>query len=519
MRIYLLTVFLLTLCTAPLEAAEAPPRDIRALIILGLEKNIGLRVERINIPLSAEEIKIESAAFDPEFFASTEFKEESIPLSFSSLFSQFVSTKTDLLSGQMSLRKRFESGFAAAFSLRSERTTDNNSSDDLNPRYRTALLLDLTQPLLRNFGTGVNTTQLMLSRNQRQQRSYRYFLQAQSLALQVETLGLQLAGEVEIVKLRKEAVRLAQELYAANQRRFDLGVIPVSDVQQAETDLANRELNLSLALQSQELLLEQLDRELDHSLPANFSADTIYRANAVATARVEPDLPDFTPLFMAAKEKRLDLKISGLEIENSTLQKNFFKNQQQPQLDFKLQGGLNGLSGKSRNTVAPNRFDGNWEDSFSSALDVDGYQWQVGLEFSLPLGNRSAKARFQQAALQERQASLRKRDLESVLQQELLQKQTVLQRAAEQFSIARRFRSLAEKSFQQEQRRLEEGLSDTFRIILFQNNMINAKIDQITALTQYRRAVAQMNFSRGIILEQHGITVQADAEEANLETM
>ncbi len=511
MRLLGIAVLFLLLIAGSAVAVSASSVDIRELIILGLEKNIGLQVERINIPLSSEEIKVEAAVFDSELFATAGYEQSSVPQSLST--SQADSYDSDQLVGQFGLRKGYESGLSAAVSLGSERL------EALEPRYRTALLLDLSQPLLRNFGSAVNTTQLQLSRNQLKQARYTYFLQAQSLALQVETLALQFFSDLEVVKLRRQAVQLAEKLYAANQRRLEAGVIPISEVQEAETDLANRELNLSLALQAQELSLEQLNRYLDYSLPADYSSRAAVSVAAITPAKVEPDLPEFEQLFSAAREQRLDLKISAIDIDNSSLQSRYAANQQLPQFDLKLQGGLNGLSGDSRSTTTASDYAGSWGDSFSSMSAADGYQWRAGFEFTLPLDNQAAKARFRQAKLRERQATYRKRDLEAALKQELQQQQTVLQRAAEQFGIASRFEALAEKSFQQEQRRLEEGLSDTFRIILFQTNMINAKIDRITALTQYQLAVAKMNFSRGIILEQHGITILADAEEAPLETL
>ena len=274
-----------------------------------------------------------------------------------------------------------------------------------------------------------------------------------------------------------------------------------------------------MALQAQELSREQLNRQLDFFLPVDFSALEVSRANSVEDVRITLALPDFDQMFNSAKSKRLDLKISNLQIENSALQKSFFNNQQRPQLDFNLQGGLNGLAGDERSLASSSAYSDSWGDSVSSMAASDGYQWKAGLKFSVPLGNRSAKARFRQAALLERQANYRKRDLESALKEELLQQTTVLKRSTEQFEIADRFQKLAEKSLQQEQRRVQEGLSDTFRLILFQNNMINAKIDRINALTLYHLALAQMNFSRGIILEYHGINVKHGAEEANFETI
>ena len=240
MMIRWLLILLILVWAVPVWSANETKKSVRELIIIGLDKNIGLQVESINVPVSEEAIKVEAAVFDTEFFAGAEYINDSTPQSLA--LSPIDRFDSDRFVGQMGLRKSFESGLAATFSLGTDRISDNNFSEDLDPRYRTALLLDLTQPLLRNFGSSVNTTQLQLSKNQNQQQSYNYFLQAQNVALQIETLAVRFASDTEIVKLRKEAVALANELYVANKRRFDSGVIPVSEVQEAQTDLANREL-------------------------------------------------------------------------------------------------------------------------------------------------------------------------------------------------------------------------------------------------------------------------------------
>ncbi len=494
--------------------ANDSPESIRDLIIIGLKRNLGLQVERINVPTLQQSTIIEHAFFDPEFFAATEYQESSSPTS--SLFSLSDTSDTDALGAQMGLRKQFTSGMVGTFSLSTERASDNSIIDGLDPRYRSALILDLTQPLLRNFGASANTTKLQVSQNQHKQAALGYFFQAQTLALKIELLAQQLVNEAEVIRLRKEAVDLSRELYQANKKRFESGVIPVSEVQEAETEQARRELSLSLAMQDFELRFEDLNRELNYALPERFDPGSLYRDPAeIITLK----LPVFGDLYAQTLEKRLDLQISELDLTNRRLQADFFTNQLKPQLDLKLQGGLNGLSGQERTPNSSARYTGNWGESFSSLARAEGYQWGAGLQFSIPLGNREAKARQRQAVLQQKQEKYRKRDLEAALKQELLQQQTNLQRALEQIEIADRFQSLAEKTVRQEERRLEEGLSDTFRMLIIQQNMINAKIDRINALTQYHLALAQMNFTRGIILESHGIDVKLENQETDFENM
>jgi len=504
---------LMMFCSGNNVAAEPVPANVRELIIIGLEYNFDLQVERLNIPLAEAEVVVNDALFDAELFAATSISETSTPLS--SSLSLINKSEITLTSGQVGLRKLYDFGLQSSLSLTTEWTDDNSQTDDLDPRFRSSLSLSLVQPLLRNFGKDINTTSLLVSRNRQNQSELQHLLQAQNLALQIELLACQVAGGSRIVDLRAESVALAEELYKANQRRFDIGVIPVSEVQEAETALANRQLARSQAVQSKDLSLNALNRQLNFSLSSDFAATQLYPLDKQPSDYVLPDRPE---LFESAREKSPSILLAELDIDNAALQRHFFRNQLKPQLDLQFQAGLNGLSGDERSAIG-SRYAGSWPDSFSSAAAADGYQWSIGLEFSLPLGNRSATAKLRQSKLQEKQAHYQQRDLEAELDRALEQQSINLKRAFEQVKIAERFERLARLSLQQEQRRLEEGLSDTFRIINFQDNMIDAKIGRINALVQYFSSVAEMNYVRGIILEQHNITLAPAIEEKTLENI
>lgn len=401
-------------------------------------------------------------------------------------------------------------------SLHSEWSADNDPGYDLDPRYRTALLIDLTQPLLRGLGVSVNTTRLQVSRNQQQQVALEYLLKAQHLILQLEVMTRQLGAKTEIIRLSQTALDLADELYLANQNRFIAGVIPVTEVQEAETALAARQLSLSLAIQDRDVLQEELNRQLNHRLSSDFDPGCLIDFD-LGTKIIE--LPDFDQLFVSAQQQRLELKISDYAVQSSSLQLEYSHNQLKPRLDLNLQVGINGLSGHERTSVTVNQYSGNWMDSLGSMSETDGYQWRAGLEFSLPIGHRAAKSRHRQSALLLKQNHYRQKDLLAMIKAELLQQQINIVSTREQMVITDRLEVLAEKSFQQEQRRLNEGLSDTFRMIFFQQKMIAAKIDRINAITRYHLALAQMEFSTGTIFERHNIILTDKTEELNLENI
>ena len=499
-------VFLFLLICGPSFAlsAEKLPNTVRTLIVLGIEENLGLKIERLNLPISGQEEIVQDSAFDTEFFASSSFAKTETPNA--STLSLQETVDSDQLSGQIGLRKRFTSGLNGEINLSSARLSDNSGTASLDPSYRTSLLLDLSQPLLRDAGPQVNTTGIQLAKNRTRQSQLNYLLQAQTLALGIADLAYQLSAAERVVGLRQDAVTLAEQTYRGNQKRFSVGVIPVSEVQQAETALADRELKLSLARQTYKELVIALKRLLNQQPSPDPDKLEIPGIESVNPA----NLPDLDDLFAQAKKKRLDLQIAAVDQQNAAVEKDYYRNQLEPKLDLRLQAGLVGLSGSAINTSTTSRYEGTWLESGGSLLAGEGTQWLAGIQFSLPLGNRLGDAQFQQAQLKERQSHYAQRDLQEQLKSEISQQLSNLQHSYEQLQIAEKFESLAVLSLHQEQRRLEEELSDTFRILSFQDQMIDAKIVRIDAATQCRRNFSRFQYVRGELLETFKISVKID---------
>lgn len=493
--------------------ADNSVTSLRELIVLGLKNNLGLEVEKLDVLSSQQGITIEAADFDSQLFASSGYRHEQIPLELTSGTATDSHAKT--LNTQAGVRRKFQTGLSTALSLNSEYITNNDLSNDLNPYSRSFFVLELTQPLLRNFGTDINTTRQQIAVNQSRQAALSYLLKAQNLTFLLESSINQLAGDAQLVKLRFQAESLASELYQANNKRFDAGLIAVTEVQEAQTALADRQLSLSLAEEQYALHKEDLKRQLQSRLSPQFDPVEML-------SDIDPRPDDIISVdrhFSRARQQRLEFKISQYALDNSLMNKRYQENQRLPQLDLTAEAGLNGLSGSDRGYVPGTIYGGTWSDSLAGMSERDGYQWGVGLSFSVPLGNRSATARVQQADYQRKQQFYRLRDLEVEVKDELEQQLIVLQHTFDQLNLAKRFAALAQKSLDQEQRRLDEGLSDTFRLITFQDKMIQAQTGQVNATTRYRAALIKMAFLRGEIFQRHGIILTENSQEIDFETM
>lgn len=499
-------VMLIGAFAGQLRAAEEVA-SLEELIVLGLKTNLGLRVEQLQVRGDALSVAIEDAVFDPELYSAAGFSRQTAPYVTTTADGRLTSRETF---AEIGLRKGFTTGLTGSLSLRTERLSGEDLTSALDPGYRNALLLELRQPLLRQRGTDINTTDLQRFRYRLQQTELGYLLQAQTLALQLETAVRSLAAQEQTVALRQQALVLADQLLKANQKRFDEGLVPITEVQEAQAARAARELRYAQSLQQQQELQVQLRRHLNWQLPADFRAQPLIARNS-SSSHLTVTAPDVASSLVVAREKRLDLQVSRLSIKISEVQQNYLKNQLQPQLDLRLLAGLNGLAG--RNDNAPDHaYRGGFVDSFDSLGQADGHHLRAAVEFSVPLGNRAARSRLLQAQTITRQQQYRLADLDAQLALEVEEQVINFDHSARQLTLADEFQRLATIALEQEQRRIEAGLSDTFRLLSFQDNMIDARIDRLQAAVRHQLARARLAYVRGEVLERYTIALPVRME-------
>ena len=139
---------------------------------MSIQHNLDLKVEELNIPISQAGVAVDRAGFDFVLDVSAFSMDQKVPTS-----SAFSSDDVDIYretGANTSISKKFAFGLESQLSFKTSRSMNNLSVDALRPQYRNVLLLDLTQPLLRDFGTKVNTANLRVSQNQVHQSTYGY---------------------------------------------------------------------------------------------------------------------------------------------------------------------------------------------------------------------------------------------------------------------------------------------------------------------------------------------------------
>ena len=270
--------------------------------------------------------------------------------------------------------------------------------------------------------------------------------------------------------------------------------------------MASRDEQVLYARQQAEIISDRLKDLLDIRSEDPLSENMIIPENIRIGDR---DFPDMANALAEALVKRPELQQQALEMDNRDMNIAYFKNQKLPRIDLIATLGLNGLSGEKKSDLLPDtEYEGSYGDAFSSMADSDGYEWKVGFTVAYPWGNRAAKSRYRQAEQEKLKALYQYKRIEGACETDVKNAWVGVSRSLERVDVAERFEELAAVTLDQEMERLEQGLSDTFRILQYQDDLIDAKIRKTTAIVDFNKGISDLYFSMGTILDRHQMKAQ-----------
>jgi outer membrane protein TolC len=192
-----------------------------------------------------------------------------------------------------------------------------------------------------------------------------------------------------------------------------------------------------------------------------------------------------------------------------------------PRLDLVASYGRRGFAGRKnpnavgfsgQPVVVPEPLDGSWGRSYGTIGDNEFPDASVGLAFSLPIGNRTARANLAIARSALSQASIGVSAAEQLVQAEVRNAVFALESARQRVEAARAGRAAAETQLFAEQERFKVGLSTNFLVLTRQNDLTNARVTETSALTDYRRAATELARATGILLEERQIEIDGSTE-------
>ena len=97
--------------------------------------------------------------------------------------------------------------------------------------------------------------------------------------------------------------------------------------------------------------------------------------------------------------------------------------------------------------------------------------------------------------------------MRKLIRTEVMNAAAALETAGQRIEAARSGRAAAEVQLGAERDRYASGLSTNFLVLTRQNDLSSARLDEISAITDYRMARTEMARAAGSLLEERGIHV------------
>lgn len=457
--------------------------------------------------------------FDPAIIGSLTWQHLTTPET-----NQFIVGTNALVSkntlGNIGLQKGFSLGTQISATFNANNQNQNSARNTINPYTNSNLGLNLDQPLLRGFGTGVNRRYVHIARNDEKISDLLFRQQVIATVAGVIRLYTDLVSLIEDVQVKQQTLALAERLYQDNKEKVEQGTLAPIELVRAQAQVAASRQDLTnsdgFELQ-QELLVKTV-------LTRRGTADPLIRAaRIVATTPIEvPATEDIRPvqdLLSDAFGNRPELQEAQLQIANSELYIKGSRNALRPQLDLLasaqnsgLAGALNPLASATNAgtglTTAPNEtFVGGFGSALGQILRRNYPTYAVGIQFNFPIRNRIAEGDYVRDEIQLRQTQVRQQQLENQVRLEVEGALIALQRSRAAYDAAVEARKLQEQSLQIELEKYQNGISTPFLVQQYQSYVAQARSTEVSARGTYAKAKTQLERAVGMTLQNHNIAV------------
>ena len=134
--------------------------------------------------------------------------------------------------------------------------------------------------------------------------------------------------------------------------------------------------------------------------------------------------------------------------------------------------------------------------------------YTYGGQLIFPVGNTAARATYKKSKLAMEQLVLNLKKLEQTIMVTIDNDITQAKSSYQQVAATRAAREYAAEALAAEQKKLENGKSTTYTVLQMQRDLTTARGNEIQALANYNKALAQLSLDEGTTLQRLGINVE-----------
>ena len=509
-----LALVLASLLPAAASADRALTRG--EAVRMALRRNEGLVIVRESLAAASAGVRGARGAYDPVLELSTAWSRSTEPVN--SAFSgappgRFAPELESAETGG-ALHQLLPTGGALSVRASGARQTSDGVATLLTPAFGTRVGVELRQPLLRDLAMDDTRLRVRLAGAGRLAAAAALERSVSGTVAAVERAYWNLVAVRQGLEVKEDAVHLAEQQLAETQARVESGAAPATEMSQPRAELERRRgelLGQREARARAETALKLLI--LADADPAQWLEPLT--PTDEATVSVRP--VDVQAAFEHALASRPELDEARAALASRRAETARARSGLWPSLDAVVSYDRFGLAGTPASAgpggAIPSELDGGLGRSFRTLRDGDFDATRVGLVLGLPITNRTARSALAVARSAERQAEAAMDQARKTVCAEVLDAAAAVEAAGQRVAAARAARQATETQLAAERDRYASGLSTNFLVLTRQNDLARARLDEISARTDYETARTELSRAAGTLIEERGIDVMTATRE------
>jgi len=524
-----------------------------------LENNNDIEIARDDVRFAETQLRSLEGIYQPIFSVTPQIDKRITPQQSSLGGSGRSGTTTNTTySLSPSLNKSFALG-GGNYTLNFANSHTNTSStfSFINPFYSSNLSLTFTQPLLRNRSIDNNRRQIRIQKKRLEQSDADFRLRTIEVISRVQQAYWELVFALRDQQNQLANLNLSRENLRRVEAQISVGTKAPLERAEVQTELANRESSLLLAVQSVSIAENNLKQLIvkDSSAP-EWSA----QLTPTDTPKFDTAPVNLNDALKEARENRPELRRLRLQNDINKIDIQYFKNQTRPQIDIQSTLASTGLAGKDvsgaplagtlfplidgdPNTNAnafllqqirdiqtramfplatvpfvpslggpPADLIGGYGKDLSNLFGFKTRNITVGVAIQFPLKNQTAEADLAGARIQKEQLEASTRSQDQIIEVDVRNAAQAVETSRRRVLAAREARANAEMQLEGEQRLYQVGRSTTFLLFQRENALTNARNAELRAETDYNRALADLQRATSTTLRANNIIVDTPTQ-------
>ena len=464
--------------------AESARLTVDDAVRMAVQQNLGLQAVTYNPAIAETDIRKARAIYDPTLSFLLDHRGVNLQNDPASA----VVERSRFFDANASFDQLLSTGATASAAFTNVMSRDNlgiSASRIAQPE----LTLSLSQPLLKGFGKKVTERGITTADDAMDLSLADWNQKALDTAADARNRFLTLVKTRESLTTRKASLAVARRVHEENEARVKAGVLAAFELQDSELGILSREKDL-------------LDAELAEKDAADQLRLTLHLPPGTALELTDTpwtDVPDPSEeaALGVALQRRPDLAKARTSLRTAEFNEEISRNFVLPALSLEGSAGVAGTATEYGNAIA----------DLGAAKNQS---WAVGLRFSVPLGNNSARADLASARLKTSQARVVVAVLEESAGLEIRTALRALETRRKQDQVARKGVSVAETRLASFLKRGKLGLATTKDVLDAEANLTQAREILSTARADFQSALTSLWKSTGELLDRHGVAIDGN---------